>query len=133
MSETIGAVLDRIEAQRPHTELIELAPGETSPSFLQKVYRDLSQPLSVRLRAAIEALPFETPKLSAMAVGHLSGQDFASRLERAIERSGKGRELQIESSAIDLTPVSPGPTIATGHRYSPTRSLNGTVPRQSGG
>jgi hypothetical protein len=40
-----------------------------------------------RLRAAIEALPFESPKLSATAV--LRGDDFATRLERATTRSGK--------------------------------------------
>jgi len=33
-----------------------------------------------------EALPYETPKLSATAI--LSDEDFASRLERAILRSG---------------------------------------------
>jgi hypothetical protein len=42
--------------------------------------------LAVRRRAAIEALPFESPKLSAMAV--LPAGDFADRLERAIARSG---------------------------------------------
>jgi hypothetical protein len=40
-------------------ELIELAPGETSLDFLQRVYRSVKQPMSRRLRAAIEALPHE--------------------------------------------------------------------------
>jgi hypothetical protein len=38
------------------------------------------------MRAAIEALPFEAPKLSATAV-FAAGEDFASRRERAIFRS----------------------------------------------
>jgi hypothetical protein len=38
------------------------------------------------MRAAVEALPFESPKLSATAV--LTGEDFAERLEKAIARSG---------------------------------------------
>jgi hypothetical protein len=43
-------------------------------------------PLSVRIRCAVEALPFESPKLSATAV--LTSEDFADRLEKAIARSG---------------------------------------------
>jgi hypothetical protein len=38
------------------------------------------------MRAAVEALPFESPKLSATAV--LTAEDFADRLEKAIARSG---------------------------------------------
>jgi hypothetical protein len=74
-------------------ERIELAPGETSLDFLQCVYRSTRQPMSRRLRAAIEALPMEHPRLGAVAVGYLSGEDFAARLERAIERSGKAPKL----------------------------------------
>jgi hypothetical protein len=44
------------------------------------------------MRAAIEALPFESPKLSATAV-FPAGEDFASQLERAIERSGAAPRL----------------------------------------
>jgi hypothetical protein len=87
------------------TELIELAPGETSLSFLQRVYRDHKQPMSRRMRAAIEAMPHQHPRLGAVAVGHMNGHDFASLLDKAIERSGKAREVrQIEASAIDITP-----------------------------
>ena len=38
------------------------------------------------MRAAVEALPFEGPKLSATAV--LTGENFAEGLEKAIARSG---------------------------------------------
>ncbi len=76
------------------SELIELRPGETSLSFLQSIYRSASLPLPVRMRAAIEALPFESPKLSATAI--IQGDSFAERLERAIARS----------SMIDVTPAS---------------------------
>ena len=68
---------------------IELGPGETSLSFLQKIYRSPSQPMSRRMRAAIEALPHEHPRLGAVATVSMNGNDFAAMLERAIERSGK--------------------------------------------
>jgi len=53
---------------------------------LQGLYNDPRQSIAVRMRPAIECLPFENPKLSATAV--LTSDDFASRLERAILRSG---------------------------------------------
>ena len=39
------------------------------------------------MRAAIEALPFEVPKLSATAIATMDGKTFAEALERCIERS----------------------------------------------
>lgn len=87
MAETINAVLDRIEA-RQRNDAIE---GADALSFLQAIYRSANVPLSVRMRAAIEALPFESPKLSATAI--LQGDDFSARLERAIARSGAGARL----------------------------------------
>ena len=59
--------------------------------FLQSIYRDRDLPLPVRTRAAIEALLFESPKLSATAI--LTQDDFATGLDRAIARSGLELEL----------------------------------------
>ncbi len=65
-----------------------IAPeGETSLLLLQAVYKDKNQPLTVRMRSAIECLPFENPKLSATAIATMNGKNFAEALERAIERS----------------------------------------------
>jgi len=85
-----------IEPDEPE---IELAADEGSLHLLQKVYRSPRQPMSRRMRAAIEALPFETPKLTAVAVGQLHGEDFYARLERALQRSNGAR--LIEGRVID--------------------------------
>jgi hypothetical protein len=55
--------------------------------YLQGIYNDPTQSTSMRMRAAIECLPFETPKLSATAVATMDGKSFADALERAIVRS----------------------------------------------
>ena len=47
---------------------------------------------------AIEAVPFESPKLSARAV-FPAGEDFATRLERAVERLGATPKL-IEAKLV---------------------------------
>jgi len=91
---TVDAALGRFDDEQ---ELIELAPHETSLDFLRKVYRSVKQPMSRRMRAAIEALQHEHPRLGAIATTNMSGSDFASLLERAILRSGKGPKLRPEA------------------------------------
>jgi len=66
--------------------------GVNALAFLQAIYRCAEVPLPVRMRAAIEALPFESPKLSATAV--LTSDDFASRLERALQRSDRATLIE---------------------------------------
>src|SRR5689334_584446 len=76
-------------------ELIELAPHEDERDFLEKVVRSSRQPMNRRVRAAMELLAYKYPKLGAVATTRMNGRDFASLLERAIERSGKGPELRL--------------------------------------
>jgi hypothetical protein len=71
-------------------EAVELASHETSLDFFRKIYHNIRQPMARRMRAAEFALQFEHPKLGAIATASMNGQDFASMLERAIERSHKG-------------------------------------------
>jgi hypothetical protein len=47
-----------------------------------------------QMRAMVELLPFHAPKLSSVGVGFLSANDFASRLDRAIDRSDKARLIE---------------------------------------
>jgi hypothetical protein len=67
----------------------------TSLDFLQAVYLNETLPLNTRMRAAIEAAPYEHPKLTAIAVGHLTAQDFATRLDRALERSDRAKLIEL--------------------------------------
>jgi hypothetical protein len=60
-------------------------------------FAGFAAPLPVRIRCAVEALPYENPKLSAVTVASMTGNEFAMRLDRAIMRSGK----LIEAKAVE--------------------------------
>jgi hypothetical protein len=62
------------------------AAAQSALEYLQAIYRNPSEPDGRRLKAAIAALPFESPKLTAIT--NLDPSQFAERLERAITRSG---------------------------------------------
>jgi hypothetical protein len=63
--------------------------GVRALELLQMVYRGEVKVSSQQMRAAIEALPHESPRMSAVAVGYLTNDTFAEKLERAILRSAK--------------------------------------------
>src|SRR5215469_7365984 len=99
--------MDKLDAALVALEEEQQGPeGETSLQLLQTVYRDRKQPLNVRVRCAVEALAHEYPRVSAVAVSHMNGQDFASALERAIQRSKQPLPLPgpktIEHDAAEL-------------------------------
>ena len=75
--QVLGRLFDRIRTEEPPLPL----------RLLQMVYRGEVKASPQHMRAAIESLPYEQPKLSAISVGYLDATDFASRLERAINRS----------------------------------------------
>jgi hypothetical protein len=87
-----GTEAGRAGTAKPEIEALE---------YLQSIYRNPMESTSVRIRAAVECLPYETPKLTAIAVGTLNAHDFYSRLERAILRSERarlidGRVIEVE-------------------------------------
>jgi hypothetical protein len=47
----------------------------------------------------IELLPFHAPKLSTVAVGYMSGDDFAARLDRAIARSDRAKLIELKPAS----------------------------------
>ena len=80
--------------------------GETSLQLIQNIYRDRKQPLNARVRCAVEALVHEYPRVSAVAVTHMDGSDFATALDRAIERSGVNKPTPLPApKVIEARPV----------------------------
>jgi hypothetical protein len=90
MSERIATVLDQIEDQQQEPLLPE---GVTALPLLQMAYCGQVKLTQQQLRAAIEALPFEAPKLSATAIASLDGDTFAEALQRCLERSAQSVPL----------------------------------------
>jgi len=72
-----------------------------SIDYLRRIYRDPNQPIAARMRAAIESLPYENAKITAVAIGKLTGQDFYTRLEKALQASEKAKV--IEATIIEST------------------------------
>jgi hypothetical protein len=84
MSETIYDKLDRIE----RANAVQLEPVETPATglgYLQQVYNGEVEPDGPRMRAAIAALPFESPKLSVVA--NINNHELGARLEQEIARA----------------------------------------------
>jgi hypothetical protein len=75
---------------------------ENALTFLQAIYRSAAVPLPVRMRAAIEALPFESPKLSATAIvqGGSLAELLDAHVQRAIERSDKAKLIVAQPKVV---------------------------------
>src|SRR5262252_11142219 len=98
---------------------IETVVEGSALSFLQACYRNPSLNLTTRMRAAVAALPFESPKLAVTAV--VSEQDFATVLDRRLQRIEEMRLLEnrvvngkpgISDRAIEPEPQPAPPTPA---------------------
>jgi hypothetical protein len=83
---------------------------KTPLEFLQAVYMNAELPLSVRMRAAIEAAPFVHPRLAVTAV--MQGDDFAARLDQAIKRSEVAKLIEGKPEPRSLPPLGREPTPA---------------------
>jgi hypothetical protein len=84
-------VLDRILNQ------IKEAKSQTQPTtaleYVRAVYRGEIEADPWRMRAAVAALPFESPKL-AMTAYLSNADDFAARLDKAIEKSHQPKVIE---------------------------------------
>src|SRR5215469_9291438 len=88
----------------------------TAHRLLQSIYRDEEVALPTRMRAAIESLAYETPKLSATAIATMDGQSFAEALERAIVRS-EGAVPMLNGPTPELPASELKKPMATYRRY----------------
>jgi hypothetical protein len=101
MTDRIAAVLDQIEAGQRQSVSDPIIPDNIPlPELAEQVVRGKVRLSREQMRMLIELLPFYMPKLSAIGVGYLNEQDFASRLDRAIDRSN-GAKL-IEGKAVEV-------------------------------
>jgi hypothetical protein len=98
MSERIVAVLNQIDAQQQPQSVPEDISALT---LLQMVYRGAVKVSAQQMRAAIESLPYENPRLSAVAFASMNERDFALRLERAIARSDRAKLIEARAEPTD--------------------------------
>src|SRR5262245_14169639 len=80
--------------------------------ILVAIYRNPKMPLHTRMRAAIAAIPYESPKLAVTAV--MTGKDFASILEARMRRFKKLEAAKvINAQPTPVVEVKPHlPTVA---------------------
>ena len=83
VADELDAVLARIDQEEEPT----IPEGITALELLRLAYRGKIKLTPQQARCAIEALPYENPKLSATAIATMDGKSFAEALERCIERS----------------------------------------------
>jgi hypothetical protein len=90
--------------------------SEVDPrDFLRAVYLDEKLPLSVRMRAAIELMPYSYPKLAVVA--QVTEQGFAELLDRrlkklkAMEKNGS-KAIAIDGPKPEIVAKPPLPRIS---------------------
>jgi hypothetical protein len=95
-----------MEERRLGVQMAVLPEGTTAKQALEMVYRGEIVLSPQQMRAAIECLQFEEPKVSAIAYGHFNGQSMAEALDRAIARSNSPH-------VMNKPPALAGPTTPT--------------------
>jgi hypothetical protein len=87
------------------SEQIDVGPDAKAHDVLIAIYRNPSMPLHTRMRAAIAAIPFESPKLAVLAT--VGANDFGAMLDRAVARS---RRVIVEARPVEKPIIPPSPS-----------------------
>jgi hypothetical protein len=82
-----------------------LGKGATAHELLKIIYQCLDLPLPVRMRAAIAAIPFETPKLQMVA--QITENDIATLLDRRIKRYEEAKLIEHQPQPAVMKPTLP--------------------------
>jgi TATA-box binding protein (TBP) (component of TFIID and TFIIIB) len=93
------------EPRRMTEVTLDLPPNGMSIDLLRAVYRNDQLPLVTRMRAAIVALPFESPKLAVTAM--VSEQDFATLLDQRLKRMEAMRADEANAQPVEMKPPMP--------------------------
>ena len=99
-------------------EELEVPDDATPLDFLQAVYRDSSQPMPRRMKAAVECLGYVHPKL-AVTVSAIDGRNFAAMMEDCVRRSGRSNVIDAKASYAGSN------VINSGEWYGEGRSCEG--------
>jgi hypothetical protein len=100
----VRAVLDQIEAEQRQGMSEPIIPDHIPLQELaEQVVRGKVKLTPAQQRMLIELLPFYMPKLSSVALGYLNANDFASRLERAVQRSDRAKLIEGRVVQVDET------------------------------
>jgi hypothetical protein len=106
------AELIEAHQQQLDADAIELASDEDALEFWDKIMRT-RQPIQRRMRAAEMRAQYKYPRLGVVATTNLNADDFASMLDRAIQRS-QVRVIEHEGAKPSPAPIPPHGTPRTG-------------------
>ena len=101
----MGSILDGLDELGGGLRPTQIPDGVGAFELGQMVYRGEVVLTPQQVSMLKEMLQYEAPKLQAIAVGRLQGEDFATRLERAIMRSAGSKATAAPSFITDQRPT----------------------------
>jgi hypothetical protein len=103
----------QVMREKKPPENVEIGPNDLSIDLLRAIYRCNHLPLPTRMRAAIAAIQFETPKLAVTA--QVTENDIATLLDRRIAHYQRMQVLEAppNSEPSIIEPIAEPPPTPT--------------------